>query len=69
MFKSLSKLVDKFSEFLAPRKGLLPFIGIVLICLNYIFQFLPLGWVRETDLFLHLGLVVAIFGLMLARVL
>jgi hypothetical protein len=69
MFKSLSRLVDKLSEFLAPRKGLLPLIGIVFICVNFVFQFLPFGWVRETGLFLHLGLVIAIFGLMLAWVL
>jgi TRAP-type mannitol/chloroaromatic compound transport system permease small subunit len=66
MFKSLSRLVDKLSEFLAPRKGLLPLIGMLLVCLNFIFRFLPSGWIRETDLFLHLGLVIAIFGLMLA---
>jgi len=69
MYKSLSRLLDRFSEFLAPRKGLLPLIGILFICLNYVFQFLPLGWLRETNLFLHLGLVIAIFGLILASVL
>ena len=66
MFKSLSKLVDKLSEFLAPRKGLLPLIGMVFVVLNFIFRLFPLGWIRETDLFLHLGLVIAIFGMMLA---
>lgn len=70
----ISKLLDWLSEFLAHRKGLLPLIGIVLVIINY---FLPwiihsqhaLYWITGSDLFLHLGLVVALFGLMLAWVL
>ncbi len=66
MFQWLNKMVDKLSEFLAPRKGLLPLIGLFLIAANLVLQFLPVGWVRESNLLLHLGLLIAIFGLMLA---
>jgi len=66
MFQWMNKMVDKVSEFLAPRKGLLPIIGIILILVNLIFQFFPIGWLRNSNLFLHLGAVIAIFGLMLA---
>jgi len=66
MFHWLNKSIDKISEFLAPRKGLLPFIGILLIAANFVLQFLPAGWVRESNILLHIGLVIAIFGLMLA---
>jgi hypothetical protein len=66
MFQWMNKKLDDLSEFLAPRKGLLPLIGIGLIVLNYIFQFLPVGWLASTNLFLHLGLIVAILGLLLA---
>ena len=64
----ISKLLDWFSEFLAHRKGLLPLIGIVLIMINFILQFFfPLDhWLTGSDLFLHLGVVIAIFGMMLA---
>ncbi len=63
----MSKLVDRLSEFFARRKGLLPLIGIGLILLNLLFQFLlPPGWIVSTNLFLHIGLIIAIFGLMLA---
>lgn len=63
----MSKLLDQLSEFLAHRKGLLPLIGILLITCNLVFQFLlPPGWLVSTNLLLHIGLVVAIFGLMLA---
>jgi hypothetical protein len=66
MLKWLNKMLDKLSESLAHRKGLLPLIGTLLIVLNFILQFFPLGWISQTNLFLHLGLVIAIFGLILA---
>jgi hypothetical protein len=63
----MSKFLDRMSEFLAHRKGLLPVIGLVLILINLLIQFmLPGGVLATTNLFLHLGLIVAIFGLMLA---
>jgi hypothetical protein len=63
----MSKLFDLLSEYLARRKGLLPLMGIVLILLNLILQFfLPPGWLTSSNLLLHLGMIIAIFGLMLA---
>jgi len=62
----LNRFLDKLSEFLARRKGLLPLSGILLILANYVLQFLPLGWISTSNLFLHVGLVIAILGLMLA---
>jgi len=63
----MSKFFDFLSEYLARRKGLLPLIGIVLIFINLVLQFiLPPNWLTSSNLFLHLGIIVAIFGLMLA---
>lgn len=64
----ISKLLDWFSNFLAHRKGLLPLIGIALVIINLLLQFIfPLGhWLPASNLFLHLGVVIAIFGMMLA---
>ena len=63
----MSKFLDRASEFLAHRKGLLPIIGLILILLNLLLQFIiPGSFFAVTDLFLHIGLVIAIFGLMLA---
>lgn len=63
----ISRLLDFFSEYLAHRKGLLPIIGIALIVLNLLLQFIIPGTLLATsNLFLHIGLIVAIFGLMLA---
>jgi hypothetical protein len=66
MLHWLNKTVDKLSEFLAPRKGLLPLLGILLIVVNFVLQFLPTGWIGESNLLLHIGLVIGILGLMLA---
>ena len=63
----MSRWVDWLSEFLARRKGLLPLLGLLLIALNLLFQFiLPPGWLLSTNLLLHLGLIIAILGLMIA---
>ena len=63
----ISKLLDFFSNYLAHRKGLLPIIGLALILLNLVLQFIFPGSILVTaNLFLHIGLIVAIFGLMLA---
>ncbi|MEW5828993.1 MAG: hypothetical protein AB1846_08910 [Chloroflexota bacterium] len=65
--KFLSRLLDQVSEFLAHRKGLLPLVGVLLILLNLLLQFiLPGSWLATTNLSLHIGLVIALFGLMLA---
>lgn len=63
----MSKLLDRLSEFLAHRKGLLPLLGILLILLNLALQFiLPAGsLLSSTNLFLHIGLVIAIVGFLL----
>jgi hypothetical protein len=63
----MSRLFDRLSEFLARRKGLLPLIGIALILANLVLQFtFAPGWLVSTNLLLHLGLVLAILGLMIA---
>lgn len=63
----MSKLLDKLSEFLAHRKGLLPIIGILCIIINLVIQFIfPLTPLAFSNVFLHVGLIIAILGLMLA---
>jgi hypothetical protein len=63
----MSKLLDLLSEYLAHRKGLLPLIGIFLIIVNLILQFmLEPFWLTTSNLLLHIGLIIAIIGLMLA---
>ena len=63
----LSKLIDRASNYFAHRKGLLPMVGIVLVIVNFFLPFLfGLNVITGSNLFLHLGVIVAIFGFMLA---
>lgn len=68
MIDWFSKTLDKASTYLEARKGLLPLIGMGLIILNFLLaSLLPTDWfIIKTNLFLHLGLIVALFGQMLA---
>ncbi len=63
---ALSQFVDRLSEFLAHRKGLLPIIGGGLVLLNFVLGLASQGWLARSDLFLHLGILLAIVGFMLA---
>jgi hypothetical protein len=65
--KWLSRLVDNASNYFARRKGLLPLLGILLVIINFILPFIfGLNIITGSNLFLHLGVIVAIFGIMLA---
>jgi len=66
MIGFISRVIDRLSEYFSARKGLLPMIGILLVVANFIVRFLPLGWFGSSDLLLHLGIILAIFGFMLA---
>lgn len=69
MMQTLSHWVDQLSDFFAHRKGLLPLIGIALVVANYIIVLIAPGWLASTNLLLHLGVIVAILGFLLARAL
>ncbi len=70
MIQRLNAFVDDVSEFFAHRKGLLPIIGLVLVVVNFLLVLLfPAGWLAQVNFFLHLGVLVAIIGFMLARAL
>ncbi len=66
MMKSFSQFLDQASTFLAARKGLLPLIGIILVCANFLLRIFATGWMVETDFLLHLGVVLGLIGFMVA---
>ena len=67
MTEKWNLLLDRMSDFLAHRKGLLPFLGLIMVMINAILQFLPVsGWLVQTNLLLHLGIILAILGMLLA---
>jgi uncharacterized membrane protein len=67
MIARFNHFLDTLSNFLAVRKGLVPLLGLVMILVNLVLQFIPgVGWLASTNLFLHVGLILAIIGMMLA---
>jgi hypothetical protein len=66
MLAAFSKFLDHTSEFLAHRKGLLPLAGILFVLGNMIIRLALPGWLAETDLFLHVGIILAVLGFMIA---
>jgi hypothetical protein len=61
--------LNRVSAFIARYKGLPIFIAVALVALNYLFQFLNLGWLSTSNLFLHLGVIVGLIGVLLAEAL
>jgi hypothetical protein len=66
----MHRLLDSLSDFFAESPGLLPLIGLGLIVLNFLLQIFPgpeSGWFVESNLVLHLGLILALVGMLLIR--
>jgi hypothetical protein len=61
--------LDRLSSFISRYKGLPTMIAVALIVLNFILQIFPLGWLSTSNLFLHLGIIVGLVGLLLAEAL
>jgi hypothetical protein len=65
-------LLDRLSRFLAQVRGLPIILGVCLVLLNFIFQFFDIDALRflaETNLLLHLGVVLGLLGVLLAEAL
>lgn len=61
--------LKRASEFLAKHKGLPVLVGVGMVVLSLFFQLLPpwplIGWLADTDLFLHLGVIVGLVGILI----
>jgi hypothetical protein len=67
MIDIMNRFIDWLDEFLAHRKGLLLLISIGFIIINFIFQLIPgMGWLARSNLFLHLGVILGLVGVMVA---
>ncbi|RMG92727.1 MAG: hypothetical protein D6706_16340 [Chloroflexi bacterium] len=68
----MNELLDFLSNYLGDRPGLLPLVGLGLIFLNLLLQIFPgpgSGWFVDSNLLLHLGLIVSLIGILLIRAL
>lgn len=60
--------MQKLADFLEKVKGLPILIGILLVILNFIVQYVPgLAFLANSNLLLHLGIVVGLLGVLLAE--
>ena len=60
--------MQKLADFLEGVKGLPILIGILLVILNFIAQYIPgLAFLGHSNLLLHLGVVVGLLGVLLAE--
>ena len=63
-------MFDRIVDFLAQYRAIPTLIGMGLILVNLILQFFPsLGWLRESNLFLHLGVLLGLGGILVANAL
>lgn len=66
----INDVVERVNEALERRPGMLPLLGVVFIVVNFLLQIFPGSdvWLVDSNLFLHLGLIVSIVGLLLIAV-
>ena len=70
MARMISRWLDRISNYLAARRGLPTLIGVLLVLLNFVVQFIPgLEGLARTNALLHLGIAVGLLGLLLAQAL
>ena len=64
----LSRWIDRISDYISAHRGMPILLGVALVVLNYVLLIIPgvqLGFVEETNLFLHLGVIVGLVGVLL----
>lgn len=69
---SLARLIERLSTFLAQRRGLPVVIGIMLVILSFVVQFLNVYIPSQAlqvfgVIFQHVGILLALIGLLLAE--
>lgn len=63
-------ILDRLSEFLSRRRGLPTMVAIAFVAVNLILQFIPgLEWFAQTNLLLHLGIIIGLAGMLLSAAL
>ena len=69
----MTKLIQRTGDYLARVPGLPVLLAIGLVVLNLVLQFLPnwpvVGWLAQTDLLLHIALIVGFLGVLVGEVL
>ncbi|MFW6096535.1 MAG: hypothetical protein ACOC9Z_00575 [Chloroflexota bacterium] len=70
MNERINDLVERINGFLVRKPGALPLAGVGLIVVNFVLQVFPgpEAWIARSNLFLHVGLIMSLVGLLLVNV-
>ena len=65
-----AEFLKRISDFLARLPGLPVLVAVLLVILNFVIRLLPgtwpvVGWLTQTDLLLHLGVILGLIGIIL----
>lgn len=70
MSKQIALILEKLSEYLSTRKGLLPIIGFVLVTINFGFVIVfPDSAAARYNILLHIGILISIAGSLIGKIL
>ncbi len=70
MNERINQLLERLNDIMVKWPGLLPLVGIGFILLNLLLHLFPGRgyWLVDANLFLHLGLLISLLGLLLVNV-
>ncbi|UCG24295.1 MAG: hypothetical protein JSW55_19605 [Chloroflexota bacterium] len=65
----INRFLERTADVLAGRPGLLIFVAIGLVLINFLLQVFPGQgyWIIDSNLCLHIGLVIGFIGILLIR--
>jgi hypothetical protein len=63
---NFSKILAKLSNYFSKRKGLLLFLAILLVFLNFLLGLFFNNWLTQSNLILHIGVITGFLGVMIA---
>jgi hypothetical protein len=66
----MASLLKRISDFLARVPGFPVLVGVLFVILNFIIRLLPdswpvIGWLIQTDLLLHFGVILGLLGILI----
>jgi hypothetical protein len=65
----INRFLERAADALAKRPGIPIFVAVGLIVINFILQLVPGSgyWLVDSNLFLHIGVIIGFIGLLLIR--
>lgn len=71
MSDRINRFLERAADALAKRPGVPVFVAVGLIVVNFILQLVPGSgyWIVDSNVLLHLGLIIGFIGLLLIRAL